>query len=43
MKFTIEKSIILENLSNVVKAISPKNIIPILNGVKFELSKERSK
>jgi len=40
MKFTIEKSIILENLSNVVKAISPKNIIPILNGVKFELSKE---
>ena len=37
MKFTIEKNIILENLSNVVKAISPKNIIPILNGVKFEL------
>jgi len=40
MKFTIEKNIILENLANVVKAISPKNIIPILNGVKFELNGE---
>lgn len=40
MKFTIEKNIILENLSNVVKAISSKNIIPILNGVKFELTNE---
>ena len=29
MKFTIEKNILLENLSNVVKAISTKNIIPI--------------
>lgn len=40
MKFTIEKNILLENLSNVVKAISTKNIIPILNGVKFELNDE---
>ena len=40
MKFTIEKNILLENLSNVVKAISAKNIIPILNGVKFELNSE---
>lgn len=40
MKFTIEKNILLENLSNVVKAISTKNIIPILNGVKFELNGE---
>ena len=40
MKFTIEKNIIVENLANVVKAISPKNIIPILNGIKFELTKE---
>ena len=40
MKFTIEKNIILENLINVVKAISTKNVIPILNGVKFELTKE---
>ncbi len=40
MKFTIEKNILLENLSNVVKAISSKNIIPILNGIKFELNSE---
>ena len=40
MKFTIGKNILLENLSNVVKAISTKNIIPILNGVKFELNEE---
>ena len=40
MKFTIEKNLLLENLSNVVKAISVKNIIPILNGVKFELTSE---
>lgn len=40
MKFTIEKNILLENLSNVVKAISTKNIIPILNGVKFDLNSE---
>ena len=37
MKFTIEKNIIVENLANVVKAISAKNIIPILNGIKLEL------
>ncbi|MBR4694105.1 MAG: DNA polymerase III subunit beta [Bacilli bacterium] len=40
MKFTIEKNVLLENLSNVVKAISTKNIIPILNGVKFELNED---
>ncbi len=40
MKFTIEKNILLDNLSNVVKAISTKNIIPVLNGVKFELTNE---
>ena len=40
MKFTIEKNIILENLVNVTRAISSKNIIPILNGIKFELNKE---
>ena len=40
MKFTIEKNILLDNLSNVVKAISTKNIIPVLNGVKFELTSE---
>lgn len=40
MKFTIEKGILLENLSYVSKAISTKNIIPILNGIKFELNNE---
>ena len=40
MKFTIDKNILLESLVNVVRAISPKNIIPILNGIKFELSSE---
>ena len=40
MKFTIEKNILLENLTYVAKAISIKNIIPILNGIKFDLTKE---
>lgn len=40
MKFKINKNILLENLINVVRAISPKNIIPILNGIKFELEEE---
>ena len=38
MKLLIEKNIILESLSNVMRAISPRNIIPILNGVLFELT-----
>lgn len=38
MKFTIDKNILLESLVNVVRAINPKNIIPILNGIKFELT-----
>ena len=40
MKFTIQKNVLLENLNYVTKAISIKNIIPILNGIKFELTKE---
>ncbi|MDD2207761.1 MAG: DNA polymerase III subunit beta [Bacilli bacterium] len=40
MKLLIEKGILLESLTNVMRAISPKNIIPILNGVKFDLEKE---
>ena len=40
MKFTIEKNIILEGLNNVIKAISTKNVIPVLNGIKFELTNE---
>ena len=37
MKFSIEKNILLENLNNVVRGISTKNVIPVLNGIKFEL------
>ena len=40
MKLVIERTILLENLSNVMRAISPRNIIPILNGVKFELTED---
>lgn len=40
MKFTIEKSVILEGLTNVIKAISTKNVIPILNGIMFTLKKD---
>ncbi len=40
MKFTINKNILLENLLYVIKAISPKNIIPVLNGIKFEITKK---
>ena len=40
MKFSIKKNIILEQLNNVSKAISPRNIIPILNGIKFELTND---
>lgn len=39
MKFSIEKNIILEGLNNVIKAISTKNVIPILNGIMFNLKK----
>lgn len=40
MKLKIGKSVLLENLNYVSKALSSKNIIPVLNGIKFELKKE---
>ena len=40
MKFVIRKNILLENLINTSKAISSKNLIPILTGIKFELKDE---
>lgn len=40
MKFSIEKSVLLENLNNVVRGISTKNVIPVLNGIKFELTEK---
>lgn len=41
MKLKIKKSILLDALSHVSKAISSKNIIPILSGIKFELFKDK--
>ena len=40
MKFIIEKDILLDKLTNVMRAVNPRNIIPILDGVKFDLKKE---
>ena len=40
MKFIIKKNILLENLLNTSKAISSRNLIPILTGIKFDLNKE---
>ena len=40
MKFTINKNILLENLNNVIKGVSTKNVIPVLNGIKFDLTNE---
>lgn len=38
MKLKIEKNILLENLNQVGKALSGRNIIPVLNGIKMELT-----
>ena len=40
MKFMIKKEILLESLNNTARAISTKNLIPILTGIKFDLKKE---
>jgi DNA polymerase-3 subunit beta len=40
MNIEIKQSILLENLNYVIKGISTKNIIPILNCIKFELTNE---
>lgn len=41
MKLTIKKDILLEGINKVSKAISTKNLIPVLSGIKFELSKNK--
>lgn len=41
MKFTIKKDLLLDALNKVSKAISTKNLIPVLAGVKFELKKKK--
>ena len=40
MNFSIEQSILIEHLNYVIKGISTKNLIPILNCIKFELDKD---
>ncbi len=41
MKLTIKKDLLLDALNKVSKAISTKNLIPVLAGIKFELKKKR--
>ena len=41
MKLTIKKEILLDGLNKVSKAISTKNLIPVLSGIKFELKKSK--
>lgn len=41
MKFTIKKELLMEALAKVSKAISTKNLIPVLAGIKMELNKKR--
>jgi len=40
MEFIIKKEILLNNLNHVAKAISSKNLIPVLSGVNFILTNE---
>ena len=40
MKLKIKQNILMEHLNYVIKGISNKNLIPILNCIKFELTKE---
>ena len=40
MKFLIKQEILLESLYHTSRAISPRNLIPILTGIKFDLTEE---
>ncbi|MBQ8472853.1 MAG: DNA polymerase III subunit beta [Bacilli bacterium] len=40
MKIKIKKDLLLENLNKVSKAISTKNLVPALAGIKFDLTNE---
>lgn len=40
MKIIIKKDILLENLNKVSKAVSTKNLVPALAGIRFDLTKE---
>ena len=41
MKFTIKKEILMDALNKVSKAISSRNVIPVLAGIKFELTSKK--
>ena len=41
MKFTIKKELLLDALNKVSRAISTKNLLPVLAGIKFELTKKK--
>ena len=41
MKLTIKKELLLNALNKVSKAISTKNLIPVLAGIKFEVKKKK--
>ena len=40
MKFIIKQDVLLESLNHTARAISPRNLIPILTGIKFDLKEE---
>ncbi len=40
MKLLIEKNILMEGLNSVSRALSTRNIIPVLNGIKFDLNND---
>ena len=40
MKLLIEKNILMEGINAVSRALSTRNIVPVLNGIKFDLKKE---
>lgn len=40
MKFIIKQEKLLESLNHASRAISPRNLIPILTGIKFDLTEE---
>jgi len=40
MKFTIKTNVLLEQVNNIIKGVSTKNIIPILGGIKIDVTHE---
>ncbi|HPX82941.1 MAG TPA: DNA polymerase III subunit beta, partial [Bacilli bacterium] len=41
MNFTINRDLLLENLTNVSRALSTKTPMPVLTGIKFEITKSK--